>query len=134
MAAPLGSDLSAKQDETSVGSAKGRVALALLIITLGVGWLLTAQGWGNGINWIWTLGLGIVGVLVFVVSGGIDKLSVVVGPLFLIASVLSILRQTGRVQIDLELPLLVIAGGVLLLVAQLPAIAVPRWLVPLPRP
>jgi len=121
-------------EEPLAGSAKGRVALALLIMTLGVGWLLTAEGVGPGINWVWTLGLGIIGVLVFVVSGGIDKLSIVIGPFFLIASILSILRQTSQIRIDLEMPVLVIAVGALLLLAQWPGVVAPRWLVPLARP
>lgn len=120
-------------NELPSGSAKGRVALAMLIITLGIGWLLTAQNVAPGINWVWTLGLGVVGVLVFVVSGGVDKLSIVIGPFFLIASVLSILRQTGQIRIDVEMPVLVIAVGALLLLAQWPGIVAPRWLVPLPR-
>ena len=134
MAAPLNPTLTEEQDELLGGSAKGRIALAMLIITLGIGWLLTTQGVGPGINWVWTLGLGIVGVMVFVVSGGVDKLSIVIGPFFLIASILSILRQTSRIQLDVEMPVLVIAVGALLLLAQWPGIVAPRWRVPLPRP
>ena len=111
---------------------KGRVALGLLIISLGVGWLLTAQGFVPGINWIWTLCLGIVGIAAFILSGGVDKVSIVVGPFFLICSILSLLRQTGRLAESTEMPLLVIVTGALLLIAQLPAIPAPRWLIPLP--
>jgi hypothetical protein len=131
--APIKPTLPEEQYELLGGSSKGRIALAMLIITLGVGWLLTTQGVGPGINWVWTLGLGIVGVMVFVVSGVVDKLSVVIGPFFLIASILSILRQTSRIQLDVEMPVLVIAVGGLLLLAQWPVIVAPRWLVPLPR-
>jgi hypothetical protein len=113
---------------------KGRIALALLIVTVGIGWLLTAQGIMPGINWVWTLCLGIVGIATFVLSGGLDKVSVVVGPFLLISSVLSILRQTGRLSESTEMPLLVICIGGLLLLAQLPSIVAPRWLVPLGRP
>jgi len=113
---------------------KGRVALAILIITVGVGWLLTSLGILPEINWVWTLCLGVTGILVFVVSGGVDKVSVVVGPFFLICSVLSILRQTGRLNENTELPLIVIVAGVLFLFAQLPVIPIPRWLTPLPPP
>lgn len=134
MATPVKAAPLSGTDELPSGSAKGRVALALLIITLGIGWLLTAQGVGPGINWVWTLGLGIAGILVFVVSGGVDKLSIVIGPFFLIASVLSILRQTGQIKVDIEMPVLVIAVGALLLLAQWPRVVAPRWLIPLPRP
>src|SRR5947209_9221420 len=96
------------------------LVIPVLIIVVGVGWLLTAQGFAPGINWLWTLGLGVIGVLTFVVSG-FDKVSVVVGPFFLLASVLSVLRQAGSLRLDIEVPVLVISIGVLMLVARSPA-------------
>jgi hypothetical protein len=107
--------------------------IPVLIIVVGVGWLLTAQGIGPGINWVWTLGLGVIGILTFVVSG-FDKVSVVLGPFFLLASMVSVLRQTGQLALDIEVPVLVISIGVLLLVAQLPAIPKPAWFVPTAPP
>ena len=115
-----------------MGTSKSPLILALLIITVGVGWLLSALGIAPNIDWIWTLALGIVGLLVFVVSGGVDKLSIVIGPFFLIASVLSILRQTGRLAVNIEVPVLVIMTGVLLLVAQWKGIPMPRWVDKMP--
>jgi len=107
--------------------AKGPLVLAILIITVGVGWLLTAQGIGPGIDWVWTLGLGVVGFLTFVLSGGFDKVSVVLGPFFIVASFLSILRQRGQLRVDTEIPILVILVGVLMLVARMPGVPTPRW-------
>jgi hypothetical protein len=101
-----------------------------LIITVGVGWLLSVKGIGGGIDWVYTLGLGVVGAMTFVVSGGVDKLSIVVGPFCIVCSILSILRQTGRLQLDIEVPLLVILIGVLLLFAQWRIIPPPKWLTP----
>ena len=109
---------------------KGPICVAILIIAVGVGWLLTAQGIGDGINWVWTLGLGVSGVLIFVVSGGVNKSSIVSGPFLIIGSVLSILRQSGRLSINLEVPILVITIGVLFLIAQLPLVPPPRWYFP----
>jgi hypothetical protein len=106
---------------------RGPLILAILIITIGIGWLLTAQGFAPGITWVWTLGLGVVGVLAFVLSGGLDKVSVVIGPFFIVGSVLSILRQREVLRTDIEVPVLVIVIGVLLLVAQSSAVPVPRW-------
>jgi hypothetical protein len=107
---------------------QGPAVLAVLIVTVGVGWLLTALKVGPGIDWVWTLGLGVVGIMTFVLSGGLDKMSVVVGPFFLVGSVLSILRQAGYLKADVEVPVLVILVGVLLFVAQLRFIPVPKWL------
>ncbi len=103
------------------------LGLPLVIVTVGVGWLLSTIGVGANINWVWTLGLAVGGVLTFLLSG-IDKVSVIVGPLLLIASGLSVLRQTDRVSLDIEVPILVIVSGVLLAVARLPSIPAPGWL------
>ena len=110
-----------------VTKSRAPIVISLLIIVVGVGWLLTALGIGPGINWLWTLGLGVIGILIFVVSRGIDKVSVVLGTFFLLASLLSMLRQTEQLRLDIEIPLLVISIGILSLVAQLPAIPKPRW-------
>lgn len=106
---------------------KGPFILAILIITVGVGWLMSAQGIGQGINWVWTLSLGVVGVVTFVLSGGLDKFSVVVGPFFLISSLLSVLRQTNQLSANVEVPILVILVGFLFLLAQMPFIRYPSW-------
>jgi hypothetical protein len=105
----------------------------ILLITVGSGWLLTTVGVAPGVNWIWTLGLAVVGLMVFVV-GGFDKLTFVVGPFLIIASVLSVLRQTGRLHIDLEVPILVIIAGLLALLARARAIPAPKWVVEGPKP
>ncbi|HVJ69812.1 MAG TPA: hypothetical protein VM510_17675 [Caulifigura sp.] len=113
-----------------MNKSKGPAALAVLIITVGVGWLLTVRNVMPGINWIWTLSLFIVGLLTFIITKGIDRVSVIVGPFFVIASLLSTLRQTGRLAFDTEVPLLVIVSGVLLLIAQSRWIRTPEWLLP----
>lgn len=113
------------------GGQKGTMGLGVLIITVGVGWLLTVQGIGPGINWIWTLGLAIIGFSAFIVSGGVDKFSIVIGPFFLTSSLLSVVRQTGHLSFDTEVPILVILIGILLIVSQLPMIPPPKWFVPL---
>lgn len=99
----------------------------IVLITIGAGWLLTTLGVAPGVDWVWTLGLAVVGLLAIAV-GGLDKVSVVLGPFFIIASCLSILRQTGRLHIDVEIPILVILSGVLLLVARLRVIPIPKWI------
>ena len=115
-------------------NSRAPLVIPILIIVVGVGWLLTAQGFGAGINWVWTLGLGIIGILTFVLSKGFDKVSVVIGPFFLLASLLSVLRQTSQLSLEIEVPVLVIGIGALLLVAQLPAVPKPGWFVEPPPP
>ena len=110
-------------------NSRAQLVIPVLIIAVGVGWLLTAQGYAPGVNWIWILGLGVVGILTFVLSKGFDKVSVVLGPFFLLASLLSVLRQMGNLRLEIEVPLLVISIGVLLLVAQMPSVPKPGWFI-----
>ena len=106
--------------------------IPILLITVGVGWLLTTLGVAPGIDWVWTLGLAVVGLLTVAV-GGFDKVTVVIGPFFILASCLSILRQTDRLHLDIEVPILVIIVGILLLVARTPAIPIPKWIIEDPK-
>ncbi len=105
------------------------ILFPFLLITVGTGWLLTTLGIAPGIDWVWTLCLAAIGFLSFVL-GGIDKVTIVVGPFFILGSCLSILRQTGRLPFDVEVPILVIISGFLLLLASLPIIPVPKWVIP----
>lgn len=102
------------------------IVVALLTIALGTGWLLTARNVLPGVNWVWVLALGVVGILVLAL-GGIDKVTVVVGPLLMLATGLSLLRQTNRLDVNTEVPCLVIALGLLMLLATVLPIPAPRW-------
>lgn len=102
------------------------LAVSLLMITVGVGWLLTVKGIVPQINWVWTLGMAVCGVLMFVLMG-FDKLSVVLGSFFLVCSVLSVLRQQKVLSVETEAPMLVIAVGLLLLIARSRRVPVPNW-------
>lgn len=73
-----------------------------------------------------------VGVATFVLSGGLDKFSIVLGPFFLIASLMSVARQAGWLSAELEAPKLIILLGVLLLLARWKAIPLPPWFAPSP--
>jgi len=113
--------------EAKAMSDKKTLLIPFLLIAVGVGWLLSALGIAPSIDWVWTLGLATVGILAFLLSG-IDKFTVVVGPLFLFASLLSVLRQTGKLDFNVEIPILVIWTGLLFLLARLKSIPVPDWL------
>ncbi len=104
-----------------------RIAIPIVVIAVGIGWLLTVHGVLPGVNWIWVIILGVAGLLVPAL-GGIDKGTMVVGPFLLLATILSLLRQTDRLSIDTEVPLLVIGFGASLLVVQLSPLPPPKWL------
>lgn len=99
---------------------------SILLIILGSGWLLNNLNLIPGINWIWILGLGVLGVIT-IAFGGINKLTVIGGPFLMIASVLSTLRQTGRLELDHEIPILMIVLGLLTFVSYVAPIPEPSW-------
>jgi len=96
----------------------GRHVVPILVIVVGVGWLLNVKGVIPKVDWIWTCGLAAVGFLTLAV-GGLDKLTVVVGPFLIVSSIFSVLRQTGNMSIQTEVPILTIVLGVLLLFVNL---------------
>jgi hypothetical protein len=105
---------------------KKMLVAPILCVGVGVGWLLTALGFVPGVNWAWTIGLGVVGVI-FLILGGLNKFTVVVSPFLSIASIFSLLRQTGRMETNVETPSLVIAGGLCLLLPYLVKAPNPSW-------
>ena len=107
---------------------KASVVIPVLMITVGIGWLLTIHHVIPGIDWIWVLGLAVVGFLILMM-GGINKVTVVAGPFLLIGTVFSLLRQTSRISVDTEVSSLVIVAGVLVLLARCLPIPMPDWLV-----
>ena len=109
-----------------MSSNKKTLLLPILLLMIGAGWLLTALEIVPNLDWAWSLGLAAVGILAFVI-GGVDKNTVVVGPMFLLGSILSILRQLDKLQLEVELPILVIAAGVLLLISRSDNIPAPRY-------
>jgi hypothetical protein len=103
------------------------VIVAVLVIALGIAWLLNTLGVIPGVDWLWTGGLGIAGLLIMA-ANGINKFTFVIGPFLLVSSVFSVLRQTGRIQANIEMPVLFIIFGVLLLLSLLLPLATPEFL------
>lgn len=102
-----------------------KLIVPILIIIVGSTWLLNVQNILPGVDWIWTVGLAAVGILTLAV-GGLNKLTIVIGPLLLVASICSLLRQTNRLSLDHEIPILVIVIGILMLIAQLSKLQLPQ--------
>lgn len=90
------------------------VAISLMVIAVGGAWLLNTMNVIPGVNWVWTAGLAASGILLMMLTG-LNKLSVVIGPFLIVASILSLLRQRDILPIDREVPYLVITLGVLML-------------------
>jgi hypothetical protein len=102
-----------------VKTSKPAIAISLLIIGLGVGWLLnTMRVFGGEIDWIWVSALGISGILLLALAK-LDRFNFVVGTSLIICSILSLLRYTGKLSINLEAPILFISVGLLLLLSHI---------------
>jgi hypothetical protein len=93
------------------------IIISLIVIAVGLGWMLNVMDVMPGVNWIWTGGLGVAGILILGL-GGSNKLTWVVGPFLLIASVMSILRQQGMLETRYEIPILITSLGVLMLLVS----------------
>jgi hypothetical protein len=102
--------------------------LPISLIALGTGWLISALGFAPEIDWVWTIGLAAVGFLAFLL-GGWNKVTLVAGLFFIGASGLSVLRQTGRMPLNVEVPSLVLWLGVLSLAAHHRSVPSPIWAV-----
>ncbi len=58
---------------------------------------------------------------------GGDKVTLVVGTFFLMTSLLSVLQQTGRIEFNVEVPILVFVSGFLPLLDRSPPVTAPKW-------
>lgn len=90
----------------------------ILLITIGIGWLLSVRGVLPGVDWVWIMLLGVTGALVLLL-GGMKRTSLFVGLFLIVCSGAALMRQTGRLDINTEVPGLTIAAGVLLLLVRL---------------
>ena len=101
------------------------IIVAVLVIALGIAWLLNTLNVIPGVDWLWTGGLGVAGLLALA-NRGFTKFTFVIGSFLLISSVCSILRQTGMLRPNIEIPVLFIVFGVLILVSMLLPLPIPE--------
>ena len=108
-------------------NSKGMLAISILTIAVGAGLLLNAMDLLPPIDWLWTIGLCIAGILAMV-FGGINKLTGVIGLFLIFASIFSVLRQTNLLPLKYEIPLLIIVLGCLLFLAEILDLPLPQCL------
>lgn len=102
-----------------------RFVLPVLVIAVGVALLLDVRRVLPGVEWIFPVVFAAAGLLTLYVRR-FDKITFVFGPALLVASVTSFLRETGRLSLECELPILIIVLGGLMLLAQLLNIGLPE--------
>jgi len=99
-------------------------ALPVVLIVLGLSWLLNSLDLLPDIHWLWILGLAGAGTAILVLDG-ITKSSVVVGPLLILAGLLSFFRQYYGLGWRFIIPVMLIAAGIFMLFAAPPPIPDP---------
>ena len=99
-------------------SRKPAIAISLFIVALGVAWLLNTMRVAPQLDWIWIVGLGVSGILLLTVTR-LDRFNFVAGLSLIVSSILAVLRQSGKLTVNVEAPVLFITLGILLLLAQL---------------
>ena len=102
------------------------IAFPFLLTGIGVGWLATELEIVPGVNWAWIAGLGVLGILLPVVAG-LDKTTVVAGPFLIICSLFSLLRQLDWIAQAVEVPALVTAFGLCMLLPFVLKVPRPHW-------
>jgi hypothetical protein len=102
-------------------------ATPIFLVVLGAVWLLDSLDWLPAAQWIWILGLILAGVLILMLDR-ITKSSIVAGPLLMLAGALSYFRYYHGLGWRFIIPAMLLAAGVLMLIARLPSIPESRRL------
>jgi hypothetical protein len=97
---------------------KTAIAISLLIIALGIAWLVNVMQGSRRIDWFWPTGLGVSGILLLTIAK-LDRFNFIVGVSLIVCSVLSVLRQKGMLEVNVEAPVLFTTVGLLLLLAHM---------------
>jgi hypothetical protein len=93
-----------------------KATVPLIIIATGIGWLLSSNDIVPGVDWAIVLVMATVGALSM--AGGLNRFSIVFGPIIMLASVLMVLMQSKKIQVEVALPVLIIALGLLMLISR----------------
>ncbi|WP_157314719.1 hypothetical protein [Chitinibacter sp. GC72] len=91
--------------------------LPVALIVIGSGWLMHRLDIFPSVNWIVILALLVSGVAVLLLEG-INKSTVVVGPMLIAGGVTTFIQQQYDLARSVQIPILLILCGVLMLLAR----------------
>lgn len=97
----------------------------IVMIVLGAVWLLSNLNWLPEVHWLWILGLAGAGIAILLLDG-VTKSSIVAGPLLILAGVMSFLHHYYYVGWRFIIPVMLIAAGMMMLIARSGSIPVSR--------
>jgi hypothetical protein len=106
---------------------RNALVVAILLITLGTAWLLEIHHIGAPVSWPWPMLLTVIGAL-FLLVYGLNKITVVLGPFLIIGAVTNVLCQVNWMSVRSVIPSLVVAAGVLILLAYLLPLPLPEFM------
>ncbi|UXY14533.1 hypothetical protein N8I74_14570 [Chitiniphilus purpureus] len=95
--------------------------LPVVLIVVGAGWLANSLDIAPAVSWIVVFGLVCAGVAVLLIEG-CNKRTVISGPLLILTGVAIFANQQYRLPWSVLLPALMMALGLLLLLARLDAV------------
>jgi hypothetical protein len=113
--------------EDNMSAQRAWLAIALIIMVLGLAWLLDELALFPQIHWLWTLGLVASGLLILILLG-LDRVTWVLSGFFLIGAAFSLLRQLNYLPLRYEWPILLITFGLLMFLAVILPLKRPEWL------
>ncbi|MBM5570645.1 MULTISPECIES: hypothetical protein [Deefgea] len=93
------------------------IVFPVVLIVIGAGWLLNEMNYFPSVSWIIILGLFVAGIAVLAVDG-INKSTIVLGPMLIAGAVTTFLRQQFGLGLSVQLPVLLILCGCLMLLAR----------------
>lgn len=97
----------------------------IVMIVLGAVWLLSNLNWLPEVHWLWILGLAGAGIAILLLDG-VTKSSIVAGPLLMLAGAMSFLHHYYYVGWRFIIPVMLIAAGMLMLIARSGSIPISR--------
>lgn len=97
----------------------------IVMIVLGAVWLLSNLSWLPEVHWLWILGMAGAGIAILLLDG-VTKSSIVAGPLLILAGAMSFLHHYYYVGWRFIIPVMLIAAGMMMLVARSASIPVSR--------
>ncbi|WP_137939270.1 hypothetical protein [Chitinivorax sp. B] len=95
--------------------------IPVALIVIGLAWLLEEFHFFPEVSWLWITAFVAGGVAILVIDG-INKSSVITGPLLIGAGLTTFLRQHFDLSLRVQLPVLMVLLGVLMLIARSPSI------------
>lgn len=93
-------------------------AVPVFIIIYGLSLLIDEWGIVPEVDWVKTVGTGAVGAMI-VFIWGVNRISIVLGPLLFIASVCLFFKQVGCLHTTIIGPVLIIFIGIFVLIGRL---------------